>query len=111
MPRRHLWLPAALACVAFAPSTIAAAHATDLLAHRALYDLKLDATKHGDVQAAAGHGNETAARRIILGDATRLGGRVDGSDRHQGDDHQNGDHEQSHPRPSTRRLCRDRSFN
>jgi hypothetical protein len=30
------------------------AGATDLLAHRALYDLKLDANKHGDLQGAVG---------------------------------------------------------
>ena len=32
----------------------APAHAADLLAHRAMYNLKLDSQKHGDVQAAAG---------------------------------------------------------
>jgi hypothetical protein len=56
MPPRHL-LPSCAAllltglmlAVPTRPAT-----AAPLLAHRALYDLKLDPTKHGDVQAAAG---------------------------------------------------------
>lgn len=57
MPSRQLSLPAALAlALALTPPALAAttANAADLLAHRAVYNLKLDAQKHGDVQAAIG---------------------------------------------------------